>query len=148
MKKLYTIVFFCLFSIANALYLIIEAYKYQSWIESDLFCDINKTFSCSSIFAENFARIFGIPFPLLALIVYPIILGIAVYAIWKNKFENFKIILGIAVCGVCFNLYIIINESIIKIFCPSCLACTFSIVTIWILSFIWMKELPKKIEKK
>jgi uncharacterized membrane protein len=41
-------------------------------------CDLNSTFSCSSVFKEDFAWIFGLPFSGIALAVYPIIAIIAI----------------------------------------------------------------------
>ena len=60
-----------------------------SWWSS--FCDINETLSCSSVLENPLSQIYGIPFPILAMIVYPIILLIALlWIFWKIKkcFKN------------------------------------------------------------
>lgn len=111
------------------------------WInELGFACDINSTFSCSSVFNESFAWIFWLPFSAIALIVYPIIIIIALLAIlWKIK-NHFKLLLIIAIWGILFNWYIIINEYIAGVYCLLCILCTVLIITVWILSIIWLKK--------
>lgn len=140
MKKLYAIIVLALISMGNAIYLTISAFNYQAWDTSKLACDINDTLSCSSLFSFEFAWIFGIPFPAIAMVVYPIISIIAFLWVVKKCKKSFEIILWLGIWGILFNSYIIYNEFQIWIFCPACLACTASIVTIAILSLIWVKS--------
>ncbi len=137
MKKYIAIITLSVFSIANAIYLTLAAFSFKAnWAEK-LFCDINDTFSCSSLFSFDFAWIFGIPFPLIALCVYPIIAWIALYWIIKKSQKAFLAIMIIALCWMCFNWYIIYNEFQVWVFCPACLACSASITTIAIISAFW-----------
>lgn len=140
MKKLYAIIVLALISMGNALYLTISALNYKAWDTSKIACDINDTLSCSSLFSFDFAWIFGIPFPAIAMVVYPIITIIALLWVVKKCKKSFEIILWLGIWGILFNAYIIYNEFQIWIFCPACLACTASIATIAILSFIWVKS--------
>lgn len=139
MKKLYAILTLAVISFWNAVYLTLEAFKYKSGDTSKFLCDINDTFSCSSLFAFDFSWIFGVPFPAIAMVVYPIIAIIAIMGILKKCQKSFPIIAGLGVGWMMFNSYIIYNEFQVWVFCPACLACTVAITTIAILSFIWIK---------
>ena len=103
-------------------------------------CDVNSTFSCSSVFNENFAWIMWIPFSGIALAIYPILAVIAF--LWlKSKLKNsLKTLLIMAILGLIFNLYIIANEYIIWVYCLLCLLCTAIIISIWTISIIWLKN--------
>lgn len=95
---------------------------------------MSETFSCSNLFAFDFAWIFGIPFPMIALVVYPIIATLAVLGM-KGKFQKaFPTILTISLMGMTFNGYIIYNESVVGVFCLACLACSVAITAIAIIS--------------
>ncbi len=143
MKKLYAIFALAIAAMWNAIYLTISAFNYASWDKSSLFCDINNTFSCSTLFSYDFATIFWLPFPAIAMIVYPILATLAiVWAIYKLKWL-FKVILTISIMWIMFNSYIIYNEFQVMVFCPACLVCTFIIITIAIMSYIWNKEEKK-----
>ncbi|MBW7954398.1 vitamin K epoxide reductase family protein [Candidatus Gracilibacteria bacterium] len=140
MKKLYAIFALAIVAMGNAIYLTISAFNYASGDKSSLFCDINNTFSCSTLFSYDFATIFGLPFPAIAMIVYPILAILAIVgAIYKLK-GLFKVILTISIMGIMFNSYIIYNEFQVMVFCPACLFCTVIIITIAIMSYIGNKE--------
>ncbi len=158
MKKLVIISILALVAGLNALYLTYNAYlikwdkntpSYMVGIEENgnkmwFACDFNSTFSCSWVFSHDFARLFWIPFSLLALIVYPTILILSILAIkWKVK-NIYKILTIIASLGVLFNSYIIFNEYLVSTYCVLCLICSAIIITILILSIMWMKESKSK----
>ncbi len=136
----------------NAAYLTNEAYKIKETITNFwgepiwMVCDLNHTFSCSSVFMKDFAWILGFPFPAIALIVYPVIAIIAF--LWlKWKINNpFKILLVIAIWGLLFNSYIIYNEYLVWVYCLLCIICAWIIITVWGLSIFWLKD--KIINKK
>lgn len=139
MKKLYAIIILAFISFLNAVYLTIEAFRLKSWATTEFICDINDKLSCSSLFTFDFAWIFGvIPFPLIAMFVYPIIAIIAFMWIkWKCQ-KPFLPLLIIAVCGMLFNSYFIFNEYLVWVYCPACLACSVAITTIAIISLVWI----------
>lgn len=140
MKKLYAIIVLALISMGNALYLTLSALNYKAGDSSKFACDINDTLSCSSLFSFDFAWIFWIPFPAIAMVVYPIITIIAVLWVFKKCKKSFEIMLWLGIWGILFNGYIIYNEFQVWVFCPACLACTWAITTITILSFIGVKS--------
>jgi uncharacterized membrane protein len=140
MKKLYVILILAIISFWNATYLTIEALKYKAWDTWKFLCDINNTLSCSNLFSFKFSWIFGIPFPMIAMVVYPIIALVAILWILKKCKKTFEILFWIGIWWMIFNGYIIYNEFQVWVFCPSCLACTFAITTITILSGISLKQ--------
>jgi uncharacterized membrane protein len=148
-KKLFWILWLSAIATFNAIYLTIWAYSSKAvvkvfWSEnvssytaSPSFCDINSTFSCSWVFAEDFAWFFGIPFSLIAAIVYPTIIIITLLWILGKIKSHYKILFFIALWWLAFNSYIIINEIIVNTYCILCLICTLIIITIWILAKVW-----------
>lgn len=137
MKKLYTIILLSLISLWNAIYLTNAALKYKNWVWEKLFCDVSDTLSCSNLFTFDFAWFWPIPFPMIAMLVYPIIAIIAyLWLKWKIK-NHFKIISIIALMWMCFNWYIIFNEFVVWVFCLACLACSVAITTIAWISLYW-----------
>lgn len=150
-KKLITIIALSFIASINAAYLTYNAYILKAsettfniwWIDSNVVwfaCDINSTFSCSSVFTHDFAWTFWIPFSLIALIVYPVIMLIAFLGI-KEKIKNvYKILLAMVIWWIIFNWYIIVNEYFVWVYCFLCLICTAIIITVWGLSLMWLKE--------
>lgn len=147
-KKLIIIVVISIIAIFNAIYLTYMAYTVTSpslfwvwWVENvNYACDFNATFSCSSVFQNDFAWIFWIPFSLIALFVYPLIVIIALLWLFNKIKNHYKIILVMAIWWVFFNWYIIVNEYLISTYCFLCLVCTAIIIVNWWLSIKWIKE--------
>jgi uncharacterized membrane protein len=82
-RTLYLIILIlALIGVANAAYLSYHAYGYWFGANADalrmLPCDINSVFSCSDILSNPMSLIFGIPFPMIALVVYPLLFKLAV----------------------------------------------------------------------
>ncbi|MDP2090248.1 MAG: vitamin K epoxide reductase family protein [Candidatus Gracilibacteria bacterium] len=99
------------------------------------FCDINETLSCSAVLSNPLSQIYGIPFPLIALFVYPIIILVALLGYFKKIKNTFKILLVMGLAGIMFNGYFIFQEIFnIGAFCPLCLMCSIIIITIATLS--------------
>ena len=152
MKKLITIFILALIGSGNAIYLTIMAYSINKWTlgfwtVNSFVCDINSVFSCSSVFSNEFAWIFWIPFSLIATFVYPLIAIIALlWILWKIK-NPFKITFIIWILWLLFNSYVIYNEYIIWAYCLLCLICTVIMIVILILSKIWCLEYKKSYAK-
>lgn len=147
MNKLKAIIVLALISTFNAAYLTYEAYLLKLWKSTNEFiCDINSTFSCSSVFKEDFSWMFGVPFSLIALIVYPIIMLVAyLWITWKiSKLKTFNILALLSMWWILFNSYIIFNEFFLKTYCLLCLMCTVIIVSILLISLFWKKEISEK----
>jgi uncharacterized membrane protein len=133
-KKYLIILILCIIAIINAGYLSYHAYAF--WFAENaealrnLPCDLSSIFSCSDILRNPRALIFGIPFPMIALVVYPVLFVLALSGYLRKSLTEAKIITVMALMGMCFNGYVISQEVIVGIFCPLCLMCTIIIVSI------------------
>jgi uncharacterized membrane protein len=89
MKKYNIICILSAIAFINATFL-----TYRSFFPSEqTFCDFNSKFSCSSVLANPVANIAGvIPFPVVAMIVYPILLILAYRGRKTKSYDNFKIL--------------------------------------------------------
>lgn len=147
MKKIFiAIMVLAVIAFGNAVYLTNQAYTLKSKLAESVgsystFCDINSTFSCSNVLLSPRAQVFGLPFPAIAMVVYPIIFLVALLGYMGICRKSFPILAGMAAGGMCFNGYFIFQEAFyIGSFCPLCLMCTAIIITILILSLIGMKR--------
>ncbi len=151
-KGLYiAIIILAFLGIINAAYLSYEAYTILNPSTTSLlggsFCDINETFSCTSFMSMAESRIFGIPFPYIALCVYPVLFVLSLLAYCGKKLWAIKAITIMAIMGFCFNGIIISREFAVGVFCPLCLMCTGYIITIAILGgIIWKKSSQKTLK--
>lgn len=148
-KLLFAIILLSLIATFNAAYLTYMAYSIKAPLAygqaiTPFACDFNSVLSCSWVFSHSFAWFWGIPFSLLALIVYPVIIGVATLWFMEKIKNHFKILFFVGLGGVLFNGYIIYNEILVNVFCLLCLMCTGIIITIIILSKIWMCSAKKK----
>lgn len=85
--------------------------------------------------AHPLSQVFGIPFPMIALAVYPVLLALAVIGWMKNSAVFFKPLAALAAMGTAFNAFIIYREAVyIKSFCILCLLCSAIIVTVFAVS--------------
>jgi len=113
------------------------------------FCDINETLSCSAVLSHPLSQIYWIPFPLIALFVYPIILLVTILGILKKYKYVFKTLALMSVGWIMFNGYFIYQETFnIWAFCPLCLICSAIILTIFGLSATEVKKECIKNKKK
>jgi len=147
MNKLKSIIILAWIATFNAAYLTYEAYLLKFWENVNKFiCDVNSTFSCSSVFKEDFSWIFWIPFSLIALIVYPVIILIAYLWITGkiSKLKAFNILALLSVGWILFNGYIIFNEFFLKAYCLLCLMCTAIIISILLISLFWKRRIYLK----
>lgn len=142
MKKLLTICILSLIALTNASYLTRRAFEIKGWSSAEGFCDLTNNLSCSNVLAAQEAWLGPIPFPAVAIAVYPIIFLIALWGIRRKKYSHAANILTyLSMAGILFNSYFIMTEAIvIKAFCPLCLLCTWIIITIFVLSLIGRTE--------
>lgn len=137
MKKYLSILLLSFIAFINASYL---SYKAYIFIKDPLgltsLCDINKIASCSEVLRHPLSQIFGIPFPWIALLVYPVIFALA---FWGYKSKNIfaaKAIAALSFGGVLFNGFIIYREiRFIHAYCLLCLMCSAIILAIHLLSW-------------
>lgn len=144
MKKKYTLILIlALVALANAVYLSYTAYQLLHPVAGVIVksaCDINATLSCSNVIIHPDTMIAGIPFPYLALVVYPLIIALALWGLMSMAARPARIINWIALAGILFNGYIISQEILyVKAYCLLCLICAAIIVTIFGVSWTMRK---------
>lgn len=141
MKKLLTICIISILAFFNAVYLTVQNYKIEhapKWSISS-FCDLNNSFSCTTVLSSPYSKVFWLPFPAIAMLVYPIIFAVAFLGMQKIIKKPFHILAALGIWWTAFNSYFISQEFLyIKSFCPLCLLCTVMIIAIAILSIVWI----------
>lgn len=150
MRKYLIILILALIGVFNAAYLSIPAYEYWNGANKEVLqslpCDISSTLSCSGILQNKRAIIFEVnnfkvAFPMIALVVYPILTLLALSGWIRKSVTEAKWLTGLSAGGIAFNGYVISQEVIVGVFCPLCAMCTAIIITIFILSIcIWKGE--------
>lgn len=142
-KKYAIIIGLALVAIVNASYLSYKSYIYHFVNTKNLttICDFSRFSSCTDVLRNPLSLVFGIPFPWIALVVYPILLGLAVYGYKKASIVPAKIIMVLSAMGMSFNSFIIYREiRYIHAYCILCLICTAIIITIFALSVSMVRE--------
>ncbi len=158
MRKYLIIAVLAAIGIFNAAYLTFEtlqifATQANGVLLGALPCDINSTLSCSGILSNPRAVIFTIgdfkvAFPMIALVVYPILFLLAMIGWTTKKTCPAKALTALAFGGICFNGYVISQEIIVGVFCPLCAMCTVIIIAIFFISIcIWKGEKKSKAKK-
>jgi uncharacterized membrane protein len=142
-NKYIVILILALIALGNAAYLSSTAYRLLHPVAGQIVksaCDINATFSCTNVIIHPYTMIAGIPFPYLALLVYPIIALLAIWGLVSMTNKPAKKINWIALAGICFNGYIISQEFLyVHAYCLLCLICAAIIVTIFGVSWTMSK---------
>lgn len=89
MKKKYILILvLALIALTNAAYLSYTAYHLLhpvAGLVTRSACDINATFQCTNVIVHPDTMIAGIPFPYLALVVYPIITLLAIWGLVRTS---------------------------------------------------------------
>lgn len=143
MKKYSIIVALASVAIVNAAYLSYKSYIYHFVDPYRLttICDFSRWSSCTDVLRNPLSLVFGIPFPWIALLVYPILLGLAWYGYKKASLWPAQAIVVLSGMGMCFNGFIIYREiRFIHAYCILCLICTAIIISIFILSLQLVRE--------
>lgn len=124
-------------AIINASYLSYKAYFVRFVDPNGLssFCDISKLFSCTDVLRHPLSQVFGLSFPWIALVVYPVIFVVAWYGYRRGNILYAKIISIVSLLGILFNGFILYREAfIINSYCLLCLLCTVIIISIFLIS--------------
>lgn len=153
MKKYIIILVLCIIAWGNAIYLSKQAYTlnqatyyWQSTEDISSFCDLSETASCTNVLKHPLSKVFGIPFPVIAFFVYPVLFFLTLYWYISGKILPVKILAGMSLGWMMFNGYIIFVETFyIKAFCLLCLLCSLIIISIFFLSLSILKEKNKKV---
>lgn len=136
MKKYSVIIALAAIAIINAGYLSYEAYQLHFGSgTASTFCTLSSGLSCSGALSSPYALILGIPFPWIALVVYPVLLTIAWQGHKKSSYAHAKALAILSGLGICFNALVIYRETfLIHVYCPLCLLCTAIIISVFVLS--------------
>jgi uncharacterized membrane protein len=143
MQKYLYIIVLSLVAIVDAAYLSYQAYiiRFVENGNASSFCDLTQSVSCTNVLQSPYSQIFGVSFPWVALVVYPVILALAYFGYKNKNIFQAKVIQVLSFCGMFFNFYIIYLETFyIFSFCILCLLCTAIITTIFILSSMVMRD--------
>jgi uncharacterized membrane protein len=93
-------------------------------------CNINDTVNCNAVISGVVAKTMGISTPLIGLVGYIVIL----FAAFK---KNSKLVLGMAMFGLVFCLYIAYRELFqLHVVCPVCILCQLDMITVFILGIL------------
>ncbi len=138
-NKFLIIIGLSFFAFINATYLSYKAYFFRFIDPQGLssFCDVSGTFSCTEVLRHPLSLVFGISFPWVAFIVYPVLFMIAYFGYRaKGKYiSHAKTLVVLSAIGTLFNGFIIYREIVfIHAYCLLCLLCTVMIVSIFALS--------------
>jgi uncharacterized membrane protein len=95
MKKYIFIMLIAFVAILNATYLSVKAYNILMGEQNPAdvlssICDINDRFSCTDALSSEYARPFGVPFPFIALAVYPILFLLALLGYTNRSYGYAK----------------------------------------------------------
>ncbi len=121
----------------NAVYLSYKAYfvKYVDPVGMTSFCDVSEIFTCTDVLRHPLSQVFGIPFPWIALLVYPVIFVVAFYGYTRVKRVYARVLAVISFLGILFNGLIIYRETFfIHAYCLLCLLCTIIILSIFLIA--------------
>lgn len=143
MRQYRTIIILAAIALVNAAYLSYKAYyfHYVDPLGLSSFCDFSTFNSCSEVLRHPLSSVFGVPFPWVALLVYPILLSLAWYGYRHQSYAQAKILATLSFLGMCFNGFIIYREIFfIKAFCLLCFICTLIIISIFFLSLSLVRE--------
>ena len=147
--KLKIIIILWFVAFLNAAYLTNMAFNPKTEVQkaaNPYACDINSTFNCSDVVANPLAYVVpGVPFPLVAMIVYPVLIFIAAWGLRsRNYVKAYTYLMWLSLWGILFNSVLIYRETFyIKAFCPLCLLCTALIISIFLISLIWKFYVPR-----
>lgn len=99
------------------------------------FCDFGGSFNCDMVNRSIYSKVMGIPVALIGILGYAGILGLA--TVRRDRAETPKILLGAAVAGLGFALYLTYIEAfVLAVWCILCLSSLGLIFLITVLSGI------------
>ncbi|MEM3186209.1 MAG: vitamin K epoxide reductase family protein [Conexivisphaerales archaeon] len=112
---------FVIISVIGIAIAIYDAYEYIT--EDFRYCSINSRFSCGAVFASGHTSIFGIPFYILGLIWFPLVLLSGLASIKSRGEASGQYLLLLLIVGDIFTIYLWYLELVvIGAICPVCLS--------------------------
>ena len=110
----------------NALYLttLFLRTKWQEHVSS--VCDMSSYASCTSVITNPHAQFLGVPVCSIALIVYPVLVGLGIAALRRQKTRGIFYAASIlSAMGLMLNVVYVYNEVVyIEAICVLCVGCT------------------------
>jgi len=110
----------------NALYLTTLFVRTRWSEQAGSICDINAYASCSSVITNPHALFLGVPVCSIALLVYPILMGLGFAALRRHKTRDvFYAASILSAMGLMLNVVYVYNEIVyIDAICILCVGCT------------------------
>lgn len=145
-KKYLLIITLAVLALINAAYLSKHAYDFQikNTGSKSTFCDVSGSLSCSSVLESPYSKVFGVPFPWIALLVYPVLIVIGLIGLRTRKVVYAQVLATLSFLGVLFNGFIMYRElALIHAFCILCFMCSLIIITICITSLLIVRQQSK-----
>lgn len=100
-------------------------------------CNINSTVNCNAVISGAVSKTLGIPTPLVGFIGYIVIM----FAAFR---KNAKLVLGMAIFGLAFCLYIAFRELFqLHVVCPVCVTCQLDMITVFVLGLLLVFQKAK-----
>ena len=104
------------------------------------FCDIGEAFNCDIVNRSEYSTILGMPVALIGMLGYAALTGLA--TVYRERRETPAILLGGAVAGLAFALYLTYVEArVLGVYCILCLS-SLSLITLTAIlaAVIWFKR--------
>ncbi len=101
---------------------------YENLTQSFSSCDVNSKISCGGVYASGHTSIFGIPFFVMGLVWFPLLvfLGLLATKSGKTALTHIEILLPILMIGNLFTIFLWYLELfVIGIICPVCVSLYF-----------------------
>lgn len=84
------------------------------------FCDFSQKFSCDIVNRSEYSKIMGIPVAGIGVVGYAVLFVLSTF--WRSRFETPNRLLGAAIAGLCFALYLTYVEAYkLETWCILCL---------------------------
>ncbi|MGA8345120.1 MAG: vitamin K epoxide reductase family protein [Candidatus Sulfotelmatobacter sp.] len=96
------------------------------------YCDFSQKFSCDIVNRSEYSTLMGIPVAAIGVAVYGALLALATY--WKSRAETPNRLLGAAIAGLAFALYLTYIEAYELM--TWCILCLSSLVLISLISIL------------
>lgn len=94
------------------------------------FCDFNQKFSCDIVNRSEYSTLMGVPVAAIGIAGYAVLFGLATF--WKSRLETPNRLLGAAIAGLAFALYLTYIEAYELM--AWCILCLISLILISLIS--------------
>lgn len=144
MKKYLAPVLIGLFSVVG-FFAALEALGIHYGKSESAFCDVGGNFDCDLVNQSVYSQIYGIPFALIGMIGYGLILAVFVLLLWRRDIKErellFAALCAMATIGLGVQVYLTMIEMfVLQAWCLLCLISQVSIVTVTITAWIWRSK--------